>query len=503
MGSDRRIDHMLRIAISGGGQLKFSNNKKTVRSKPQMDLTSAPPINLPGNASKQPKSRQHRNHQVRTSKSDSFPTTNKHGISTRPNNSAPETRKTAANIPKENEKRENFPKMNTFVQENVYGLTTAQLAFRDMPNGKNWARQLAGLQQSNKYLRAEGSKDKLILRKHKPEKSNLKIIPQTQTPETDHGQKIDKYEAHKTFPKLDVSKITAKTDSGQTVKKTLNESTETSRSTVRTYDHLLRKRVRTRLAARRLAWTTFRRKNKHKAQILSQNNVKTEKQLNGVYANNNYKMQRQARVLKKVEDVQYNKVQDINEEITKREMMRNHSILAQREHLKLLRDKFDAEQVKRFKNQYVSWKSVETDRLARSSEAYGLPENIYVDRYSKELQPVAAKIPAKKTFKLMATRVRNIQRFRLILNPKTTSDPDKVLKVSDKLLVEGIDTVQLPSTDGDQQKRKKPIKIRAVIGSAKRLISSNTIDAINELSEGEWDDLSSLDISDTEELDKK
>ncbi|XP_033122384.1 uncharacterized protein LOC117121337 isoform X2 [Anneissia japonica] len=492
-------------SIAGGGPTKFTN-KKITHDKVKVDLTSAPPINHHlGNGAKEPKSKSH-NHPIRNNgrqKANSLPSTRgAKGVSTRPINSAPHTQKTTNGSDGKQATRRHFPKINAFTEENVRGLSTAQLALRGMTNGKHWASSIADQQEAHRFLRASGSNDKLVLRKQKPEKSHLEETQSEGASEkqkhsrtkTDHEQ-TDKQDTNriKHVYKLDMSKVSSKIDTGQSVKKPGTPRSSSSCSEQKQW-----KRVKTTLATRRLAWKKFRRKTKNPARIFSQKNAQTEKQLQSVYNNNTYRTQRQTRVLNKVEEVQYKKVQDFNRESTQREFLRTNSILAQRKHLKLLRDRFDAEQVKRFKNQYVSWKGVENDRLDKGSEAYGLPDNIYLDRYSKEIQPVTAKTYPKKTFKAMASRVRNIQKFRLILDPKSTYEPEKVLKVSNKLLIEGIDTVQLPETD-NKKKHKKPTKVRAVIGSAKRVImEKHDIDAISELSEGEWDDLSSLDLSDSE-----
>ena len=113
-----------------------------------------------------------------------------------------------------------------------------------------------------------------------------------------------------------------------------------------------------------------------------------------------------------------------------------------------VRDNFDAEQVKRFKRQYVSWKSVETERLKGSREIYGLPDNIYDDRYDRTLKVVPFKKKGeKKTFNQYATWVKNIKRFENMLNPSIRGNPE-VMKSQAPAIVEGIDTVELTSKAG-------------------------------------------------------
>ena len=109
-----------------------------------------------------------------------------------------------------------------------------------------------------------------------------------------------------------------------------------------------------------------------------------------------------------------------------------------------VRDSFDADQVKRFKRQYVSWKSVETERLKGTRETYGLPDNIYDDRYDRTLKEVTTKgvKGKKKTFKQYASWVKNIKRFESMLNPSILGNPEN-MKTQMPAIVEGIDTVQL------------------------------------------------------------
>ena len=117
-----------------------------------------------------------------------------------------------------------------------------------------------------------------------------------------------------------------------------------------------------------------------------------------------------------------------------------------------MRDRFDEEQVRRFRHQYVSWKSVEEDRLNHSSEKYGLPDFIYEDRYEKTLKKIpeaaATASSSKKsprTFKKYAAWVRNIQVFEKLLNPKVGLNMEEAFKTKNKTIVEGIDTVKLDS----------------------------------------------------------
>ena len=102
--------------------------------------------------------------------------------------------------------------------------------------------------------------------------------------------------------------------------------------------------------------------------------------------------------------------------------------------------------MKRFTRQYVSWKSVETERLTKTRTIYGLPDNIYDDRYDRTLKDVASEKKVKgkkKEFKQYATWIKNIKRFESMLNPDLVGNPENNNKNQMPAIVEGIDTVQL------------------------------------------------------------
>ncbi|XP_038070675.1 uncharacterized protein LOC119739718 isoform X2 [Patiria miniata] len=235
--------------------------------------------------------------------------------------------------------------------------------------------------------------------------------------------------------------------------------------------------------------------------IITRKSVVKQKTLQSVYGNKTYKYQRQVRVLQKMEQIQRKEVEEYNRELKEKEKQRMDSIVRQRMALKVVRDKFDEEQVRRFRRQYVSWKSVEEDRLNRTSETYGLPDFIYDDRYEKTLKtPPASSKKAPKKFQKYATWVRNIKVFERLLNPKIGGNLEEVFKTNTKTIVEGIDTVKL---DNDDSSPAKEVNVKRLIGSAKKLLTvTATMDDISEVSSYQEDELSdddSLDLSDDED----
>ncbi|XP_022091723.1 uncharacterized protein LOC110979884 isoform X2 [Acanthaster planci] len=234
--------------------------------------------------------------------------------------------------------------------------------------------------------------------------------------------------------------------------------------------------------------------------IITRKSLVKQKTLQSVYGNKTYKLQRQVRVLQKMEQVQKKEVEDYNRELKEKEKQKMDSVVRQRMALKRVRDKFDEDQVRRFRRQYVSWKSVEEDRLHRSSEVYGLPDFIYEDRYEKTLKETSTVTKkAPKKFQKYATWVRNIKVFEKLLNPTVGGNLEEVFKTNTKTIVEGIDTVKL---DNDDSSRPKKVNVKRLIGSAKKLLTvTETMDDISEVSSHQEDDLSddSLDLSEDED----
>ncbi|XP_071792814.1 uncharacterized protein [Asterias amurensis] len=242
--------------------------------------------------------------------------------------------------------------------------------------------------------------------------------------------------------------------------------------------------------------------------IITRKSVIKQKSLQSVYGNKTVKYQRQIRVLKKMEQVQRKEIEEFNQELKDKQNQRMASVVRQRMALKRARDRFDEEQVRRFRNQYVSWRSVEEKRLNTSSEIYGLPDFIYEDRYEKTLKKIPESEEAtssKKTpkkFQKYATWVRNLKVFESMLNPKVRGNVEGLFQAKKvKTIVEGIDTVKLDDNGGSA--RKKKVNVKRLIGSAKKLlaVAENNMDDISEVSSyvSSDDDDSSLDLSDDDD----
>ncbi|KAJ8026108.1 hypothetical protein HOLleu_33854 [Holothuria leucospilota] len=234
--------------------------------------------------------------------------------------------------------------------------------------------------------------------------------------------------------------------------------------------------------------------------VITKKTLSHEKSLQSVYGNRSFKLQRHVSFLKQLTEAQKEKMEEENKMEEERARQRTESWKRQRMELKKIRDRFDEEQVKRFGRQYVSWKSVETDRLNRKSEEYGLPDNIYDDRYDKTLKENSSKFRTNrkpKSFHQFATWMKNIKRFENLLNPKLGTNLEKQLQNQSKTIVEGIDTVELAAKGNDLTRPTKNIKVDRVIGSAKRILHSQEMDAISEVSSLEEleDNLKTIDIS--------
>ncbi|XP_041477545.1 uncharacterized protein LOC121425532 isoform X2 [Lytechinus variegatus] len=257
--------------------------------------------------------------------------------------------------------------------------------------------------------------------------------------------------------------------------------------------------------------------------IITKKTLARQKFYNSVYNNQHYKIQRQTAFLKKVENAQLKIDDEKNREYMDTKKKKYESVVRQYQTLKRIRDKFDEEQVKRFSRQYVSWRSVEEDRLNRQSSQYGLPDNIYEDRYDKTLKEIPkltkpkskSNLKSDKKFSRFARWVQNIRRFERILKPNIGAGlEESMLRSTKGALVEGKDIVELHQSRDDSSEKgqgqirtKKIVKVRNVIGSAKRLLqATQDMDAISEVSDenddggdDDFSDVSSLDLSDDDE----
>nr|XP_054766662.1 uncharacterized protein LOC129273622 [Lytechinus pictus] len=258
--------------------------------------------------------------------------------------------------------------------------------------------------------------------------------------------------------------------------------------------------------------------------IITKKTLARQKFYNSVYNNQHYKIQRQTAFLKKVENAQLKVDDEKNREYIDTKKKKHESVVRQYQTLKRIRDKFDEEQVKRFSRQYVSWRSVEEDRLNRQSSQYGLPDNIYEDRYDKTLKEIPkltkpkskSNLKSDKKFSRFARWVQNIRRFERILKPNIGAGlEESMLRSTKGALVEGKDIVELHQSRDDSSEKggqgqirtKKIVKVRNVIGSAKRLLqATQDMDAISEVSDenddggdDDFSDVSSLDLSDDDE----
>ncbi|XP_071828076.1 uncharacterized protein [Apostichopus japonicus] len=226
---------------------------------------------------------------------------------------------------------------------------------------------------------------------------------------------------------------------------------------------------------------------RRRAVVITKKTLSHEKSLKSVYGNRSFKLQRHVTFLKHITQAQKDRMEEENQMSEEKSRARIESLRRQRRELKEIRDRFDEEQVTRFRRQYVSWKSVEADRLNRNSEEYGLPDNIYDDRYDKTLKELSQKSTVnRKTrpFRQVATWMKNIKRFERLLNPQMSVNLENQLAKQNKALVEGIDIVELANgiPNDVTQSSTKQVKVDRVIGSARRILQSQEMDAISEVS---------------------
>ncbi|XP_006816786.1 uncharacterized protein LOC102801671 [Saccoglossus kowalevskii] len=215
--------------------------------------------------------------------------------------------------------------------------------------------------------------------------------------------------------------------------------------------------------------------------IITKRTIAQTKTLKAVYSNTSFTKQRQTRILKQLEDIELKDAEEYNQKIVEKEKVVRDKRAKQRQALKRLRNKFDEEQVQRFKTQYVTWKSVEHERRGRRSEMYGLPETLDDEELTKLIVKKKKESTGKK-FKQPGTREQILRKYVHVVNPKVGSehDIDQFKTSNNNVILEGINTVELANKDNPSGKKTN---VRTVIGSAKRMLSVHSdMDAISEVS---------------------
>ncbi|XP_035673885.1 uncharacterized protein LOC118414154 isoform X1 [Branchiostoma floridae] len=209
--------------------------------------------------------------------------------------------------------------------------------------------------------------------------------------------------------------------------------------------------------------------------ILTPREVQTYSKLKSVYLNDTWQKQRRNFILQKLEDIQLEEVKRYARDVQHRKKRLLETIETQKKQLADVRQKYENEQLQRFRSQYVTWKSVETEKLTR--HIYGLPEDLNKDMVPKTNLKRKSK-PPKKRWRQAAQRAVNVKKFASILKPTGT----RPVELKDPLM-DGIDTVLL-ETDSSSAKPKKKM-VKSVLQEAKNIIheaDDTNIDTFSEVS---------------------
>ncbi|XP_078669868.1 uncharacterized protein LOC144910535 isoform X2 [Branchiostoma floridae x Branchiostoma belcheri] len=209
--------------------------------------------------------------------------------------------------------------------------------------------------------------------------------------------------------------------------------------------------------------------------ILTPREVQTYTKLKSVYLNDTWQKQRRNFILQKLEDIQLEEVKRYARDVHQRKKRLLETIETQKKQLADVRQKYENEQLQRFRSQYVTWKSVETEKLTR--HIYGLPEDLNKDMVPKTNLKRKSK-PPKKRWRQAAQRAVNVKKFASILKPTGT----RPVELKDPLM-DGIDTVLL-DTDLSSAKPKKKM-VKSVLQEAKNIIheaDDTNIDTFSEVS---------------------
>ncbi|KAI8499417.1 hypothetical protein Bbelb_224680 [Branchiostoma belcheri] len=209
--------------------------------------------------------------------------------------------------------------------------------------------------------------------------------------------------------------------------------------------------------------------------ILTPREVQTYTKLKSVYLNDTWQKQRRNFILQKLEDIQLEEVKRYARDVHHRKKRLLETIETQKKQLADVRQKYENEQLQRFRSQYVTWKSVETEKLTR--HIYGLPEDLNKDMVPKTNLKRKSK-PPKKRWRQAAQRAVNVKKFASILKPTGT----RPVELKDPLM-DGIDTVLL-DTDLSSAKPKKKM-VKSVLQEAKNIIheaDDTNIDTFSEVS---------------------
>ncbi|ESO82899.1 hypothetical protein LOTGIDRAFT_155941 [Lottia gigantea] len=207
-----------------------------------------------------------------------------------------------------------------------------------------------------------------------------------------------------------------------------------------------------------------------KEYILSKRETYNYLNIHAAYNNDNTHKRRRNQVLNKMTKAQLELIKEHNELVKKREKQREESKRRQQKQLAYVRKKFEREQCRRFRTQYVTHRIVEHEVMNRDD--YGLPEKLGEDgdikvnssakHKRKQLKPID-KISEKEL------RKRNEKKYEKMFNR-----PSILEKVP---AMEGIDTVVIIEKNKDGKMVEKKKMVSDVIKEAQDYLDDNSTES--------------------------
>lgn len=186
-------------------------------------------------------------------------------------------------------------------------------------------------------------------------------------------------------------------------------------------------------------------KRKPKEYVLNKRETDMYLKLRSVYGGevDKSKNVRQQMFYKKIEQVQLEKWKLEHEEYKKRKQRERMSKERQIRQLKRVRERFEVEQARRFRNQFVTGKILEHEW--QTSQVYGLPDEVHTDpQYAVKLKSKTKK--PKPQFDRRKKFEVNKKKYKKLFQVNRGPSWDPRCKTPK---MEGIDTIVLEETDGE------------------------------------------------------
>ncbi|XP_050396838.1 uncharacterized protein LOC126815312 [Patella vulgata] len=204
-----------------------------------------------------------------------------------------------------------------------------------------------------------------------------------------------------------------------------------------------------------------------KEYILTRREAKAYINMHTAYNNADTKKQRKAKLIDRLSEAQLAYIKQHNEMLKLKEKQKQESKIRQQKQLSYLRRKFEKDQWRRFRSQYVTNKIVEHELMNRNE--YGLPQELDEDvQYGAKLKRKKQK-PIKNVNK-DELRKRNAKKYEKMFIAYNNSSAYKCEKVPK---MEGIDTIVVSEKDKNGQMVEKKKMVSDVIKEAEREIKSS------------------------------